>query len=160
MPRTCSVCGHGQREAIDAALVAGEPYRNIAERFGPSIAALSRHNAAHIPASVAAAKGAAEAAQGGTLLDRLEALTQDARRIGRKAEAAESYPAAIAAIREQARILEILLRVAGELREHGDTYIIAPAWVNLAARVTVALGPYPEARAAVAALLAREAVEE
>jgi len=43
MPRPCSICRHPERQAIDQALAAKEPYRNIAERFETSPAALHRH---------------------------------------------------------------------------------------------------------------------
>lgn len=44
MPRTCRACASSEREAIDAALVAGvPPLRNIAKRVSISPAALHRH---------------------------------------------------------------------------------------------------------------------
>jgi hypothetical protein len=33
MPRTCLACAHAERAAIDNALVAGQPFRDIAGRF-------------------------------------------------------------------------------------------------------------------------------
>jgi hypothetical protein len=47
--RVCTVCSHGDRPAINAALVAGEPKRAIAARFGLSGSAAKRH-AAESPA--------------------------------------------------------------------------------------------------------------
>jgi uncharacterized protein YerC len=44
MPRTCTICIHPARAAIDKALVDGQPYRYIAQHFGTSVAALQRHN--------------------------------------------------------------------------------------------------------------------
>jgi len=46
--RTCTVCSHGEREEIDRRLVAGGTFRNIAERFGTSAAALYRHKDQHL----------------------------------------------------------------------------------------------------------------
>ncbi|MGB7496675.1 MAG: hypothetical protein WBW05_19925 [Candidatus Acidiferrum sp.] len=43
MPRTCLACSHPDRAAIDKALAAGEPLRNIAKRVSISHAALFRH---------------------------------------------------------------------------------------------------------------------
>jgi hypothetical protein len=68
MPRVCTVCAHAGREAIDAALVAEEPLRNIAERFGTSATALHRHKAEHVPAALAKAKEAEEVARADGLL--------------------------------------------------------------------------------------------
>lgn len=53
MPRTCTVCAHPDSESIDRELVAGESsFRNIAERFSVSVAALHRHKADHVPQSL------------------------------------------------------------------------------------------------------------
>ena len=49
MPRSCSICTHPQRQAIDQALMAGAALRNIAPRFGTSVTALHRHRHAHLP---------------------------------------------------------------------------------------------------------------
>jgi hypothetical protein len=61
MPRTCTVCTHHERDAIDAALVAGESYRSIAQRFAASVHAIGRHRADHIPELLARAQAAREA---------------------------------------------------------------------------------------------------
>ncbi len=53
MSRTCSICSHAQRADIDAALLAGEPERTIADRFGISKSALHRHRQ-HIAEAVQA----------------------------------------------------------------------------------------------------------
>ena len=45
MPRSCSICSHPEYQAIAQALAAKAPYRDIAERFGTSPAALHRHQA-------------------------------------------------------------------------------------------------------------------
>ncbi len=56
MSRTCTVCMHPERTAIDRALVAGEVMRNVALRFAISFAALQRHKANHLPVVLAEAK--------------------------------------------------------------------------------------------------------
>jgi len=53
MPRTCTVCRHGELTAIDAALVGGTPRRELAHRYGLSATAVRRHAVAHLPASFA-----------------------------------------------------------------------------------------------------------
>jgi N6-adenosine-specific RNA methylase IME4 len=45
MARPCSLCAHPDRQAVDDALLAGDPYRNIAARCSVSLGALSRHKA-------------------------------------------------------------------------------------------------------------------
>jgi len=58
MGRTCSICIHQQREAIERALVADEPQRGMAQRFGVSRQALGRHVTEHMPAVLATAQHA------------------------------------------------------------------------------------------------------
>jgi hypothetical protein len=64
MPRTCTVCTHPERAAIDATLVSGpsESLRTIADRRSVSKTALIRHKADHLPAHLATAREAAEIA--------------------------------------------------------------------------------------------------
>ena len=62
MPRVCTVCVHGQRAEIDCALVAGEAFRYVAERFGTSATALFRHKAEHLPTAMVQAQAAEEVA--------------------------------------------------------------------------------------------------
>src|SRR5688500_11190190 len=86
MPRACSVCAHAKRNEIDAALVRGEAYRNIAERFRLSVGSLHRHGAEHLPATLTKAAEAAEVAHADTLLDQVRALHKKALSILDKAE--------------------------------------------------------------------------
>jgi hypothetical protein len=39
----CKICGHGSRKEIDAGILAGTPYRQLAQAYGVSLASLSRH---------------------------------------------------------------------------------------------------------------------
>ena len=43
MPRACTVCAHAKRAAVEAALAAGDPQREVAARFGLERSALVRH---------------------------------------------------------------------------------------------------------------------
>jgi len=63
MARTCTVCAHPEREAIDQALVTGESLRNLALRFAISAAALHRHRHEHMPVVLAKAQQARAQAQ-------------------------------------------------------------------------------------------------
>lgn len=75
MPRPCTICNHPERGAIDKALVASESYRNIAVRFGTSVASLQRHKAEHIRALLATARqrqGEASAMHGQHLVDQAQ----------------------------------------------------------------------------------------
>ncbi len=155
MPRVCTVCTHGERESIDAALVAGDSYRSIAERFGTSVAAMFRHRGEHVPAALAQASDAAEVARADTLLDQLGELRADARRIGGKAEDAGDLKTALTGVRELVRIVELTAKLVGELDDRPQVNVlVAPEWLLVRATLLEALGPHPEARQAVAARLA------
>ena len=56
MPRSCSICTHPQRQAIDQALMAGSALRNIAPRFGTSVTALHRHKHEHLSTALTQAR--------------------------------------------------------------------------------------------------------
>jgi hypothetical protein len=53
MPRPCSICHRADREAIDAALRAGEPLRDVAHQFACTVSAVFRHSHAHLLAAPA-----------------------------------------------------------------------------------------------------------
>lgn len=73
MPRTCTVCSHPEREAIDRELVAGEAsFRNIAERFSVSAAALHRHKVDHLPQALLRAQEARTEANAVDVMSELE----------------------------------------------------------------------------------------
>ena len=55
MARTCTICTHPERAAIDKALVAGQPYRSIAQHFAASADAVLRHKESHLRDRVAQA---------------------------------------------------------------------------------------------------------
>jgi hypothetical protein len=66
--QTCLTCRYEAREAIDAALVAGEPLRDIAGRTGLSKSSLDRHKRDHLSATLVKAAEATAYAKTVTLL--------------------------------------------------------------------------------------------
>ena len=155
MPRVCTVCVHAEREAIDRALLAGEPYRGIAQRYAASPDAVFRHRSDHLPAALAQAREATEVARADSLLDQLAELRADARRIGGKAEGAGDLKTALAGVRELVRIVELTAKLVGELDERPTVNVLVePEWLVVRSTLLEALRPYPEARQAVAARLA------
>jgi inactivated superfamily I helicase len=156
---TCTVCSHEARDRIDEALVAGTPYRDIVKRNGGvSISSLSRHRQAHLSVALVALAAETDARQSETLLEQLRGLY---RRVGAILETAErdGRPGvALQAIKEARSILETVARVTGELDERPVTVVNlhqSPEWQALSVRIVKALEPYPEARYAVAAAIAR-----
>jgi DNA-binding transcriptional ArsR family regulator len=152
VPRKCTICEHPEREAIEAALVAGElSNRRIATHYGVTEAALRRHvSAGHIPQRLVKAQEAAEAASADTLLAQVKGLQARALAILDKAEAAGDLKTALSAIREVRGNLELLAKLLGELQQEGTVNIyLSPEWLELRALIIRALEPYPEARLAV-----------
>jgi hypothetical protein len=99
--RVCSICSHPQRPEIDRALLASEPERAIAGRYGVSRAALGRHRA-----HIAAAVQAQQAMTVERLLCDLADLQQRALALLAKAEDAGDLRAALAAVREVRGVIE------------------------------------------------------
>ena len=99
MPRSCTICGSPSRREIERHLVGGTSYRNIAERFGTSIAALNRHKS-HVAATLQKASEKRAVSLGESILARLEDLYNRAESVLAQAEKSRNLRAAIAAIRE------------------------------------------------------------
>lgn len=116
MPRTCSVCNDIRRDEIDRALLAGEPLRDIAGRVPIAKSALHRHKL-HLSATLVKAQESEQVARADGLLDQLIELTNEARRLKQKAEAKKDYRTALAAVRELCRIVELVARINGELKD-------------------------------------------
>ncbi len=152
MPRTCTICSHAQRPAIDRALVDGTTYRTIADRFGLSETALKRHKADHLPATLAKAREASEVAAADDLLGQIQELRRKAIELLGKAEKAGDYRTALMGIREARACIETLLEVEGELdRRPTVNVIMSPQWIQVRTLLMTALRPYPDAAQAVAA---------
>jgi len=115
MPRTCSICSHQARAAIDDALVTGETFRNIAKRYGVGSTALFRHSKSHLPALLTKASAAVEVAHADDLLAKVQALEAKASDIGQQAERGGDLRCALVAVRELTRIVELLARLTGQL---------------------------------------------
>lgn len=128
MPRVCTICRHESREAIDQALLAGEPLRNIAKRYGTSPTALHRHKAGDLPKVIVRAKEAGEVLHGEKLLDQVRSLIRKAEGI---LDRAENDRTALAAIRELRETIMLLGKMTGELQappaevEHRPMFQIA-----------------------------------
>ena len=153
MPRVCTICTHESRADIDAALVAEEPYRHIATRYGTSTGALQRHRE-HLPSQLVKAREAEEVTQADTLLEQVRSLQTRALSILDRADQAGDLRTALSAIREARSNLELLGKLAGELQQEGTVNVtVSPEWLTLRATVIEALHPYPEAARAVAGAL-------
>jgi hypothetical protein len=155
MSRVCTACRHPDREAIDRALIAGEPYRDIARRQNISKDALHRHKSDHLPAHLTHAADVEEAATATGLLARLRALNAETADVLKEAKRAADHELRLKAIARAEKQIELEGRLLGELQD-GSTVnvLVAPEWLAIRSAVLAALASYPEARVAVADRLA------
>ena len=115
MPRTCTICTHAERAAIDRALVQGLAFRHIAAQWGVSTGALQRHKDEHVPVLLTRAHEADETTRADDLLGELRSLQATTLGLLRKAEAADKLGTAVMAIGEARRNLELLAKLIGQL---------------------------------------------
>ncbi len=155
MTRVCTICTHKKRAAIDKALVERQAFRHIAAQFHVSTSALVRHHDDHLPAALVKAQAAAEAAQADALLAQVVDLRDRAIGILDTAEASEELRVALNAIREARGCVELLAKLAGQLKDAPTVNILVSAeWQGLQAVILQALEPHTAARLAVAEALA------
>ena len=132
MPRSCTICEHPEREAIDRTLVGDASNRAVASLYDVSEAAVRRHKANHLPAKLVMAHAAEEVAQADTLLDQVRDLQRRALAILEKAEEAGELRTALGAIREARGNLELLAKLLGELDERPVVNLsVSSEWLDL-----------------------------
>lgn len=154
---TCACCNHPELAAIDAACVAGERLRAVADRYGMSHMAVKRHKAAHISAALVTLK-AAERKEGErlTALARVENLIERMERQPDNAEAAGQAGIALSAGAQIRANIELLAKLTHELDTRPTTVINlqnSAEWIELRSVILAALMQFPEARKAVAGRL-------
>ncbi len=111
MGRPCTVCGHGERERIDSALVEREPNRRVATQFNLSEPAVRRHRNGHLPSVLAKAHEAREVAWADGLLEQLRGLQESTLRILAVAEASGDIRAALVAVTVARENLALLAKL-------------------------------------------------
>ena len=126
MPRRCSVCAHPEVEQINAAILAGDSYRQIAQRYGNAIShyAVRRHAKNHLPATLVKAQQAEEVVAADNLLGQVQDLSRQAQQIKDKAEKAGDLRTALQGIRELVRIVELLAKLSGGLDESPKVQVV------------------------------------
>ena len=131
MPRTCRACSSPNRNAIDQAIVLGEPLRNIAKRVSISPAALLRHKT-HASQALVKASERRDISIGESVMARLEKLYQRAEQILNEAERSGDGRLAVASLREVRETLAGIYTLAskatgGGLSEVSDAGLTAEA---------------------------------
>jgi hypothetical protein len=144
VPRTCSICSHEHRDAMEDAFIAGQAKRRIASRHGVSERAVRYHMREHLPALLALARDAERAARADSLLDRLEALQSQTLDI---LDAPEDQRTALAATAQARRNLELIGEVTKELDRAATVNVaLNPEWLEIRGVIIAALEPHPTAR--------------
>ncbi|SRR6266540_3732829 len=162
MARTCTVCTHPEREAIDRALVGGCVQRDITRRYGLDRTAVSRHKSAHISPALVRAAAKREERHESSLLDRIENLIDRLEVVVEREEAKGNSKVSILALRELRSTLALLGQASGELQERPTTVINvlqAPDWLAVREAMFEVLAHHPAVQAEVAARLDRLALE-
>jgi len=156
MSRTCTVCQHPEREAIDRALIAGEPVRTVASRYvtveGRPLGrmAMQRHRDEHLPQTLVKAEAVKEATHADDLVEQLKQLKNKAVSLLLAAERSGDYRAALAGIREARATIELLLEVEERIdRRPVINLLISPEWLATRGTIIRALDAHPEAKQAV-----------
>jgi len=150
MPRSCTVCEHPDREAIERHLVGGSSNLSASSVFGVSESAIRRHKGNHLPAKLVLAEKAAEVAEAGDLLDQVRGLQSRTLVILDAAEREREHRTALGAIREARSNLELLAKLLGQLDERPVVNIlVSPQWLELRATLITALDHHPQARESV-----------
>ena len=107
MSQVCSICRHQQRTEIDQALLAGEPFRGLAQRTGTSATALYRHRKDHIAATLVKAKQAADQVQAENIWERLGTINRETAAILADARESQNHVIALQAIARVERQVEL-----------------------------------------------------
>ncbi len=115
MPRVCTICTHPEKEAINQALVNGEPFRHIAARYGTSTGALQRHKADDLPSIMVKSEEAREVAHADDLVWQIKQLRNKAIGILGKAETAGDLKTALMGVREARACIELLAGMEGAI---------------------------------------------
>jgi hypothetical protein len=154
MGRSCSICSHPQRQAIDRELAAGGVLSKISTKFHVIHESLRRHRDSHLPARVIQAQEAEDVKQALDVVQQLRAINGATLQILSEARAVGDGSLALKAIDRLQRQIELQARLLGELDDRPQVNIlVSPEWGLVRQALVGALVPYPDARVAVAGAL-------
>ena len=114
MSRPCSCCVSPARNAIDAAILNGEPESSIAARFNVSRSSVNRHKA-HPPTSIVKAESIREVREALTIQERETALVERIDRALDRAEGNGDLRALAPLLREAREMITLRMKREGQL---------------------------------------------
>jgi hypothetical protein len=155
MPRTCTICTNEHRPEIDRDLVTGASFRIIAERWSVTKSALYRHKQEHLPGHLVKAHEEESIGQAIDVVRQLKAINAACLEILQSSRADKKHSISLGAVDRIHRQIELQAKLLGELQDNGPqvNILVAPQWQEIRVNVLQALGPFPEARTAVARVL-------
>lgn len=151
MPRGCSICARPDVEQINDDYFRGIGFKALHDKYHASVGALHRHSQ-HLKVQLVPLQGETStdaleptAAALRTLYQRANELYEESKKEGDRLNA-------VRALKETRDILELTMKVTGELNNHPQIVHnhlhVSPEWTQLRAVMLRALQPYPEARIA------------
>lgn len=117
MPRSCTVCNHLQRSAIETALLDKTSLRDIARQYATGKDALARHRDSCISAALSKAAEVKATLNGETLLARLKTINAETLTILKEARQDKNGELALKAIARVEKQLELEGKLLGELND-------------------------------------------
>jgi len=155
MSRSCTVCCHDQRGAIEQEIAATTSARKISALFRVSEDAVQRHKADHLPKTLTDARKADDDARALDVVKQLRVINGVSLQILNEARQGKDLQTALKAVDRIHRQIELQAKLLGQLDDRPQmNVVVSPEWAAIRATVLVALRPYPEARVAVVERLA------
>jgi hypothetical protein len=116
LARTCTICHHQRRDAMDRLLLRGEQLAVLARRFSVSDDALSRHkkHMQIVMAKAAAVADQKDVAYGNGLLAEVARIRADAERLQLESENRRDLRGALRAIETRLTVIELEARLTEE----------------------------------------------
>ena len=159
MARACTVCESPDRVAIDEGLVSGRSASSLAGTYGLGARAIGRHKSVHLSralAAIEAKRQGTEERRAEKLTDRLEALILKIEDLVETSHRDGAAGQMLAAARELRACWELQAKLTGELTERPTVTVnlLSSPEVNMIfVAMDRALGPWPDAKIALAASL-------
>ena len=117
MARTCTICTHHRRDAMDKLLLRGEQINSVARRFSVSEDAVGRHKR-HMQLVIAKAAALVEqkdVAYGSALMAEIGRIRADAERLQLESERRQDIRGALRAIHERLAVVELEAKLNGQI---------------------------------------------
>ncbi len=131
MARPCTICNHKRNDYINEAILSGLSLGKIAKQFGVGKASVDRHKRNCLTKAVTTVikltpkqiqKDVEQSITGQEAWKKLEDMMRDLKDLQKDAKKQKNTQGAIAAIREQSKIYEIIMKMMIAAKEAEDPY--------------------------------------